>query len=386
MNDCNTKINIYYGPRTAFDKLIKGKEEIEFFTPLVQEYDNENKKIPLILQGYKPSDENNDKQKSIRHIKNLVIYSDEYSTITEGAVQNFSSILKFFEIDEIFIQNPPLLVDNAIKKSYKDVNIKYYNYKKINTKNIKNIHENFNKRVIGQEEALNKILKALLSFIKFSKQNKPKVLMFYGPSGVGKTETAKFLSEILGGQLLYKQFSMFQNNEFSTYLFGGLHSQNSFSKELLDRESNVILLDEFDKAHPHFYSAFYQLFDEGIFVDKNYNVKLSNSIIICTSNFKSKEEIRERLGDPIYYRFDSFIEFKELKTEDINRIIDLKYQKYINELSEKDKEIIKQVRYDGISLIDSLKIYSSRIKNVREIDNLLKELILGELLNNELNI
>ena len=386
MNDCNTKINIYYGPRTAFDKLIKDKEEIEFFTPLVQEYDNENKKIPLTLPGYKPSDENNDKQKNIRHIKNLVIYSDEYSTITEGAVQNFTSILNFFEIDEIFIQNPPLLVDNAIKKSYKDVNIKYYNYKKINTKNIKNIYENFNKRVIGQEEALNKILKALLSFIKFSKQNKPKVLMFYGPSGVGKTETAKFLSEILGGQLLYKQFSMFQNNEFSTYLFGGLHSQNSFAKELLDRESNVILLDEFDKAHPHFYSAFYQLFDEGIFVDKNYNVKLSNSIIICTSNFKSKEEIRERLGDPIYYRFDSFIEFKELKTEDINRIIDLKYQEYINELSEKDKEIIKKVRYDGISLIDSLKIYSSRIKNVREIDNLLKELILGELLNNELNI
>lgn len=386
MNDCNTKINIYYGPRTAFDKLIKDKEEIEFFTPLVQEYDNENKKIPLTLPGYKPSDENNDKQKNIRHIKNLVIYSDEYATITEGAVQNFASILNFFEIDEIFIQNPPLLVDNAIKKSYKDVNIKYYNYKKINTKNIKNIYENFNKRVIGQEEALNKILKALLSFIKFSKQNKPKVLMFYGPSGVGKTETAKFLSEILGGQLLYKQFSMFQNNEFSTYLFGGLHSQNSFAKELLDRESNVILLDEFDKAHPHFYSAFYQLFDEGIFVDKNYNVKLSNSIIICTSNFKSKEEIRERLGDPIYYRFDSFIEFKELKTEDINRIIDLKYQEYINELSEKDKEIIKEVRYDGISLIDSLKIYSSRIKNVREIDNLLKELILGELLNNELNI
>lgn len=386
MNDCNTKINIYYGPRTAFDKLIKDKEEIEFFTPLVQEYDNENKKVPLILQGYKPSDENNEKQKSIRHIKNLVIYSDEYSTITEGAVQNFSSILKFFEIEEIFIQNPPLLVTNAIKKSYKDVNIKYYNYKKINTKNIKTIHEQFNKRVIGQEEALNKILKALLSFVKFSKQNKPKVLMFYGPSGVGKTETAKFLSEILGGQLLYKQFSMFQNSEFSTYLFGGLHSQNSFSKELLDRESNVILLDEFDKAHPHFYSAFYQLFDEGIFVDKNYNVKLSNSIIICTSNFKSKEEIRERLGDPIYYRFDSFIEFKELKTEDINKIIDLKYEKYMNELSEKDKEIIKQVRYDGISLIDSLKIYSSRIKNVREIDNLLKELILGELLNNELNI
>jgi ATP-dependent Clp protease ATP-binding subunit ClpA len=384
MKSNNTKILIFYGPRKNFDKIIKNKEEIEYFTPLVQEYDKENKKVPLILEGYKGSDEKEIEDKSSRHIKSLVIYSDEYSTITEGAVQNFSSILNFFEIEEIILQNPPLLVVNALKKSYANVIIKNYNYKKITAKNIKTINDNFNKRVIGQEEALNKILKLLLSFVKFPKQNKPIILMFYGPSGVGKTETAKFLSEILGGKILYKQFSMFQNNEFSTYLFGGLHSQNSFSKELLDRESNVILLDEFDKAHPHFYSAFYQLFDEGIFIDKNYKVKLSNAIIICTSNYKSKEEIKEKLGDPIYYRFDSFVEFEELKAEDINKIIDLKYKKYMNELSWKDKNVIRKIKYNGISLKDSLKIYSSKIKNVREIDNLIKELILGELLKNEL--
>lgn len=85
-----------------------------------------------------------------------------------------------------------------------------------------------------------------------------------------------------------------------------------------------------------------------------------------------------------YNRFDSFIEFKELKAEDVNKIIDLKYEKYINELNEEDKSIINKVVYNEISLIDSLKLYSSRIKNVREIDNLIKELILGELLNNEL--
>ncbi len=384
MKSNNTKILIFYGPRKNFDKIIKNKEEIEYFTPLVHEYDKENKKVPLILEGYKGSDEKEIEDKSSRHIKSLVIYSDEYSTITEGAVQNFSSILNFFEIEEIILQNPPLLVVNALKKSYANVIIKNYNYKKITAKNIKTINDNFNKRVIGQEEALNKILKLLLSFVKFPKQNKPIILMFYGPSGVGKTETAKFLSEILGGKILYKQFSMFQNNEFSTYLFGGLHSQNSFSKELLDRESNVILLDEFDKAHPHFYSAFYQLFDEGIFIDKNYKVKLSNAIIICTSNYKSKEEIKEKLGDPIYYRFDSFVEFEELKAEDINKIIDLKYKKYMNELSWKDKNVIRKIKYNGISLKDSLKIYSSKIKNVREIDNLIKELILGELLKNEL--
>ena len=60
--------------------------------------------------------------------------------------------------------------------------------------------------------------------------------MFYGPSGVGKTETARFISNILNEELFYKQFSMFQNNEFANYLFGGQHSQNSFAKELLERQ------------------------------------------------------------------------------------------------------------------------------------------------------
>lgn len=78
------------------------------------------------------------------------------------------------------------------------------------------------------------------------------------------------------------------------------------------------------------------------------------------------------------------MEFEELKAEDINKIIDLKYKKYMNELSWKDKNVIRKIKYNGISLKDSLKIYSSKIKNVREIDNLIKELILGELLKNEL--
>ncbi|HBC84008.1 MAG TPA: hypothetical protein DCZ30_00700 [Clostridiales bacterium] len=114
MKSNNTKILIFYGPRKNFDKIIKNKEEIEYFTPLVQEYDKENKKVPLILEGYKGSDEKEIEDKSSRHIKSLVIYSDEYSTITEGAVQNFSSILNFFEIEEIILQNPPLLVPPSI--------------------------------------------------------------------------------------------------------------------------------------------------------------------------------------------------------------------------------------------------------------------------------
>ena len=92
---------------------------------------------------------------------------------------------------------------------------------------------------------------------------------------------------------------MYQNNESANYLFGGKYNEKSFAKDLIGRDSNVILLDEFDKAYSVFHSAFYQLFDEGIYEDQNYKVDVRHALIICTSNYKSKDEVREKLGNPI---------------------------------------------------------------------------------------
>lgn len=69
-------------------------------------------------------------------------------------------------------------------------------------------------------------------------------------------ETAQFLTEHIGGKILRKQFSMYQNNEFVNYLFGGKYNEKSFAKDLIARDSNVILLDEFDKAYFVFHSTF----------------------------------------------------------------------------------------------------------------------------------
>lgn len=68
------------------------------------------------------------------------------------------------------------------------------------------------------------------------------------------------------------------------------------ARELIRRNSNVILLDEFDKVSPSFYNAFYQMFDEGTFVDANYSVDVSKCIIICTTNYRTEEEAENIWG------------------------------------------------------------------------------------------
>ena len=382
MKSKKTNINIFYGPRKEFEKIIKSKRNKENFTAIVQEHDEETKAVHHIVEGQQVEP----KKRNKRKITNLIINSDEYSTITEGAIQNFTSILDYFEISNIYLQNPPYIISEKLKKVYSKYIENKYEYKTINLDIIKQINEHYSENIIGQENSKIALLKSILSFEKFKKPKKLIVLMFYGPSGVGKTETAKFLSNILNEELFYKQFSMFQNNEFATYLFGGLHSQNSFAKELLDRESNIIVLDEFDKANNYFYSAFYQLFDEGIFSDKNYSLKLDNGIIICTSNYNSQEEIRKHLGDPIYFRFDAFIPFEHLKEESLIKIIDIYYNKYYNELSNSDKEIIDNYRNcKNESLIDVLHNSSKKLENARIINNIVKDCILQILLENELN-
>ncbi|MFC0560923.1 AAA family ATPase [Halalkalibacter alkalisediminis] len=74
-------------------------------------------------------------------------------------------------------------------------------------------------------------------------------------------------------------------------MFGDKHSKSSFARDLLQRESNIVLIDEFDKVHPNFYNAFYEIFDEGKFNDLNYSVNVNNCIFVLTTNYISEDDI-----------------------------------------------------------------------------------------------
>lgn len=375
------KILIYYGPKKDFLNQIP-KGEIMTLSELVTYDDMKRKEISVKHSNNGEENEIKEIEKDIKkEIKNLVAYSESYAGITESAIQGFINILSFYNIENLYLQNPPVVIEKQISELYEHkIDRLNYTYNNLNKIAFKKINEEFSKTVIGQESVKKRLLVSLYPLLKKEKL-KPVVIMLYGVSGVGKTETAKFISKILGQELFRKQFSMFHSGELSSYIFGGIHSHSSFARELLERESNVILLDEFDKPNSVFYSAFYQIFDEGIFEDKNYVVNLKNSIIICTSNYKSEDEIRKHLGDPIFFRFQKFIKFQELSNDSKLLILDKLFESKYTTLSQKEKSWINK---ENIMLL--LKKNIDRLKNVRQMMNIVEEIIDVELVEKELSI
>jgi ATP-dependent Clp protease ATP-binding subunit ClpA len=369
MND----VVIYYGPKKGFDNYLNemgvNSSDITTFSYLIRKYDEENREYHLVN-----TNEEKQKEREKDKIQCLVVYSDEYTSVREHVIINFDGFIANFDIDNLFVHNPPEIISKKILKSYENSKIKNFDYSNLLSNDFVDFHNNFGKHIIGQEIAKKNILVSLYPLLRTS-FNKPIVILFYGPSGVGKTETAKFLSSKLGGELFRRQLSMFQNDDFATYLFGGKHYEKSFAKDLLERETNVILLDEFDKANTLFHSAFYQLFDEGIFVDKNYDVRIGKSIIICTSNYLSLEDVKSHLGDPIFSRFDNCIKFEQLDNDSIKKIIELRIDNEYNNLDDEEKKIIN--KEDVFSLFNS---HIGKLQNARRIESLVRDVFSNKLL------
>lgn len=83
------------------------------------------------------------------------------------------------------------------------------------------------------------------------------------------------------------------------------------------------------------------MFDEGVFVDKNYTVNVEKCVIICTSNYSSEENAEKYLGSPIYSRFSKVIKFGAISIEDRIKIATLNYNSLYSKLTEEDQNLIR---------------------------------------------
>lgn len=364
------KIVIFNGSKRDFEKVIKeriSKEDNTIpFMDLIQHY---NARL-------RPNESGVGENALSRKIEvdNCIVRAEDYGSVLEHVLSNFVGIIALnHDVGTLYVQNPPKRVRKSLE-SYLD-NIEYISsdYMEICREDLKTIYNNLRIDILGQEKCKKQIMSGLYRTVTKG-NDKPVVLMLYGPSGVGKTETAKSISKSLGGKLLRIQFSMMQSNEAYNYIFGAEHSKGSFARDMMGRESNVVLIDEFDKVNPIFYNAFYELFDEGKYVDSNYEVDLKNAIFLCTCNFMSENEIKKVLGPAMYSRIGCCIEYMDLTVEQKNIIIEKWYDEIMEKLNKEEKNFI-----DNTDVLEWFKENANRYDNIRLLKTRLENAIYNEL-------
>ena len=359
------RIVVFTGSKKDFERFINSRispdENTIPFMELIQHY---NARLRPNESGVRESA----LSKKIS-VDNVVVRMDDYGSVLDHVMSNFANIVGLnHEIETLYVQNPPRRALESLQTTSRG-EIEYHGteYYSIDRSVLSNAYQRLCKDVLGQEECKKQIISGIYR-LSTLKNEKPVVLLLYGPSGVGKTETAKSISASLGGELLRIQFSMMQTNEAYNYVFGAEHSKSSFARELLGRETNVILIDEFDKVNPVFYNAFYQLFDDGIFTDTNYTVHLENSIFLCTCNFASEDEAKKALGPAMFSRIGSCIKYDELSVENKHEIIDSWYNSIVCQLRDDEKEFIdatdiRQWFMDNANRYDNIRTLKAKLEN-----------------------
>ena len=353
------KVYIHFGSDAKFNELVR---EVSCSNTIGDVLEHINK-TKIALEGIESKDE------LPMQIDNLIIQTDDYGGIKEWAILGFSNnVLKHsrVQIEVLWLNNPPTKFYEDIKKAYPTLIEEYEDkYQELTLDILKDISENYNNKIIGQPNIVRQFLPAMYSLMNPNRK-RPITILLLGESGVGKTETAKYINSYFDGEMVRIQFSMQQTGDAYRYIFGAEHGEDSLARELIRRESNVILLDEFDKVHSSFYNAFYQMFDEGIFVDKNYTVNVEKCIIICTSNYITEEDAEKHLGTPIYSRFSKVIKFNSISIEDKIKIAKLNYNTLFGELTSEDQILIKD---NNILSFYITQIQNGTYKNMRMLKN-----------------
>lgn len=233
---------------------------------------------------------------------------------------------------------------------------------------LKNLGQAIQKRLVGQKQAVDILVASMQrARLGVSSENKPiGTFLFLGPTGVGKTETAKALAESYFGSedlIIRIDMNQYQKENAIDTLVGLMQTGRPgiLVKEVREKPYSVILLDEFEKASREVHHLFLTVFDEGYLKDINgKTVSFKNTIIICTSN-AGAEFIREKVAigatdfnneivefllkngvfsPELINRFDGVICYRPLSTQEIRQIAILMLEKLNKRLSLKQITLI----------------------------------------------
>ena len=282
------------------------------------------------------------------------------------------------------------------------------------TKKLLNLETNLHKRIIGQEDAVNSVSRAIRRNRAGLKSTKrPPSFIFVGPTGVGKTELAKSLAyEMFGSEdsIIRVDMSEYMESHSTSKLIGappgyvGYDDAGQLTDKVKRKPYSIILLDEIEKAHPDVFNILLQVLDDGKLTDSQGNtVSFSNTIIIMTSNAGSNlntnsigfgkqtvdknkviDSLKEVFRPEFLNRVDEIISFDSLTKEQLLQIIDLMLKDTVKALNEKDikMNITKNAKDYLLDKGTNIKFGARPLRRAiqRYIEDELSEMILkGEL-------
>lgn len=279
--------------------------------------------------------------------------------------------------------------------------------KKLTKAKFLNLERYLQDRVIGQDEAISEITKALKrSLVGLNDAERPLgVFLFAGASGVGKTHLARELHKYLfdDGEIVRVDCGEYQGKHETAKLIGsppgyiGHDEGGSFANAVKKNPATVVLLDEVEKAHPDIWHTFLRIFDEGFLTDSHGQaVDFRNTIIIMTTNLGNREvvnslmnrpvgfdngvstnalpprsrverlareEIRKNFSPEFINRIDKIITFNHLTEKDLLKIAELELQSIDNKLALKGLSL----KFDDMVVEAMVKTCDSHVQGARKL-------------------
>ena len=297
---------------------------------------------------------------------------------------------------------------------------------------LKNLEKTLHERVVGQNEAVEAVAKAIRRGRVGLKDPKRPIgsFLFLGPTGVGKTELSKALAEALFGDenaMIRIDMSEYMEPHSVAKLIGappgyvGFDDGGQLTEKIRRKPYAVILFDEIEKAHPDVMNMLLQILEDGRLTDsQGRTVNFKNTVIIMTSNigaraitdkkslgFTSKEdkenavkeyeqtkkevmdEVKRELRPEFINRIDEIIVFHKLNDEEVSQIIDIMLVEVTKRLNEQkikieiDKSVKDLIASKGIDKAFGARPLRRTIQNILE-DSLAEEILEGHLKKNKL--
>ncbi|MCI8655597.1 MAG: ATP-dependent Clp protease ATP-binding subunit [Clostridia bacterium] len=351
-----------------------------------------------------PSSENNDANTNYQKVADLKMRECQL-------IEEIDKLSKTMKLKNLTIQDIANVIESWTKIPVKKIT-------EAETQKLLNLETNLHSRVIGQDEAVSAVSRAIRrnrAGLKTTKR--PPSFIFVGPTGVGKTELAKSLAyEMFGSEdnIIRIDMSEYMESHSTSKLIGappgyvGYDDAGQLTEKVKRKPYSIILLDEIEKAHPDVFNILLQVLDDGRLTDNQGNtVSFENTIIIMTSNAgsnlntnsigftnnsinknKIEDSLKEIFRPEFLNRVDEIVVFNSLTKEQLLEIVDLMLKDTYSAL--KDKNITLKLKDSAKDFVldkgTNLKFGARPLRRAiqRYLEDELSDMILkGELLDGQ---